>query len=115
MIFTSQLLTLTDVTIDVSIWSTVEPGIGITAASIATLRPILQTLLWRLGFAPPPSYVATRPIGSRDGRSNGRNRRDWFPRTNRTPDLANIELSASTTITTTLSSSQVKTDISSKV
>lgn len=68
------------VIIDVSIWSTVEPGIGITAASIATLRPLLQTVLWRLGFAPPPSHVTARPISSgaeEEGRSRSY-RMDWF-------------------------------------
>jgi hypothetical protein len=80
-----------DVTIDVSIWSTVEPGIGITAASIATLRPVLETLLWRLGFASPPPYIATRPIGSSDGRSNGQYRLDWMKPTHRAPRLAHIE------------------------
>ncbi|KAF1986278.1 hypothetical protein K402DRAFT_421485 [Aulographum hederae CBS 113979] len=29
-------------TVDIAIWSTVEPGIGITAACIATLRPLLK-------------------------------------------------------------------------
>ncbi len=39
---------------DITIWSIVEPGIGITAASIATLRPLLRILLWRMGLAKPP-------------------------------------------------------------
>jgi hypothetical protein len=41
-------------TTDVAIWSTVEPGIGITAGSIACLRPLFRIWLWRMGFAAPP-------------------------------------------------------------
>lgn len=36
---------------DVSIWSAVEPGIGIIAGCIATLRPLLQSILWRTGLS----------------------------------------------------------------
>jgi hypothetical protein len=45
---------------NVAIWSTVEPGVGITAGSMATLRPLLQTLLWRLGLASAPSFARAR-------------------------------------------------------
>lgn len=90
-----------DVIIDVSIWSTVEPGIGITAASIATLRPLLQTILWRLGFAPPPSYITARPINPRDGRSDRQYRLEWLRPTHRPPDLAHIEGSGTTGTTST--------------
>ena len=38
-------------TIDVSIWSTVEPGVGIIAGCIATLRPLLHFILWRTGLS----------------------------------------------------------------
>jgi hypothetical protein len=34
-------------TTDVAIWSTVEPGIGITAAAMATLRPLFRTFFSR--------------------------------------------------------------------
>jgi hypothetical protein len=34
-------------TTDVAIWSTVEPGIGITAAAMATLRPLFRNFLSR--------------------------------------------------------------------
>jgi hypothetical protein len=34
-------------TTDVAIWSTVEPGIGITAAAMATLRPLFRAFLSR--------------------------------------------------------------------
>jgi hypothetical protein len=42
-------------TTDVALWSTIEPGIGITAASLATLRPLFQEGLWRYGYASEPS------------------------------------------------------------
>lgn len=45
---------------NVAIWSTVEPGVGITAGSLATLRPLLQTLLWRLGLASAPASARAR-------------------------------------------------------
>lgn len=41
-------------TTNVAIWSTVEPGIGITASSIATLRPFVRHCLWRMGLASAP-------------------------------------------------------------
>ena len=48
--YISQLTDTSDflfATTDVAIWSTVEPGIGITAAAIATLRPLFRTFLSR--------------------------------------------------------------------
>ncbi|KAH7093331.1 hypothetical protein FB567DRAFT_172568 [Paraphoma chrysanthemicola] len=41
-------------TTDVAIWSTVEPGIGIVAGSIACLRPLFRLWFWRLGLADAP-------------------------------------------------------------
>lgn len=35
----------------VAIWSSVEPGIGITAISLATLRPLFRSFLIRLGVS----------------------------------------------------------------
>jgi len=32
-------------TVDIAIWSTVEPGVGISAACVATLRPLLQVVV----------------------------------------------------------------------
>lgn len=43
-------------TTDVAIWSTVEPGIGITASSIATLRPLVRHCLWWMGLASAPGH-----------------------------------------------------------
>lgn len=39
-----------DDTIGIAIWSTVEVGVGITAGCIATLRPLLQLALSKLGI-----------------------------------------------------------------
>ena len=46
--------------VDVTIWSTVEPGIGIIAGCIATLRPLLQFILWKLGLS--SSVPASIPL-----------------------------------------------------
>lgn len=47
-------------TTDVAIWSTVEPGIGITAGCIATLRPLVRICLWHMGLAAAPRSARTR-------------------------------------------------------
>jgi hypothetical protein len=47
---TTQIDTFLDATTNFAIWSTVEPGIGIIATSIATLRPVLQFVLGKLGL-----------------------------------------------------------------
>lgn len=66
-------------TADVALWSTVEPGIGITAASIATLRPLWQLIWYRAGvssqapravawrerFQGKPTYVRSEASGGR--------------------------------------------------
>jgi hypothetical protein len=61
------LYSLTDVgdflysTSDVAIWSTVETGLGITAAGVATLRPLLKTFFG----------------GGSSARGNGTSARQW--------------------------------------
>ncbi|KAL0938663.1 uncharacterized protein CTRU02_205273 [Colletotrichum truncatum] len=71
-------------TTDIAFWSTVEPGIGITAASLATLRPLWEVMWYRAGVkshAPRavvwrerlngrPSYVRSEESGGR--KYNGR-------------------------------------------
>jgi hypothetical protein len=47
-------------TMDVALWSTVEPGIGITAGSLACLRPLFRVWLWRLGLVAPPRSSRSR-------------------------------------------------------
>ena len=61
--FASRLLNILysiGAAVDVSIWSTVEPGIGIIAGCIATLRPLLQFILWKIGLS--SSVPASVPL-----------------------------------------------------
>jgi hypothetical protein len=58
----------------VAIWSTVEPGIGITASCVATLRPLVRKLKWNLGIGssgpalPSPYYPSISAQKRRDRR-----------------------------------------------
>ncbi|KAF2141892.1 uncharacterized protein K452DRAFT_326918 [Aplosporella prunicola CBS 121167] len=54
---------------DIAIWSTIEPGIGITAACIATLRPLLQMFLHRTGLS-THSHTNTTPFTPNWGSGN---------------------------------------------
>lgn len=47
-------------TVDVTIWSTVEPGIGIIAGCAVTFRPLLQAIRWRIGLS--SSRPASMPL-----------------------------------------------------
>ncbi|CEJ82770.1 hypothetical protein VHEMI02818 [[Torrubiella] hemipterigena] len=38
-------------TTDIAIWSTIEMGLGISAASFSTLRPLARSLGWSIGFS----------------------------------------------------------------
>ncbi|KAF7577802.1 hypothetical protein PtrSN002B_008108 [Pyrenophora tritici-repentis] len=60
-------------TTDVAIWSTVEPGIGIAAGSIATLRPLVRHIRTCLGLSNPTPEVINRTYYP--SVSNGRRRR----------------------------------------
>jgi hypothetical protein len=40
-----KLMNIKDETANVVIWSTIEPGMGITAVSVATLRPLFRVVL----------------------------------------------------------------------
>ncbi|KAF2193688.1 hypothetical protein K469DRAFT_745185 [Zopfia rhizophila CBS 207.26] len=85
-------------TTDVAIWSTVEPGIGITAGSMATLRPLLQTCLWRLGLVSSPASARVQE-SDRSGRSGQKGRsRIGYHRSLGLDDLRSTEASTSTTI-----------------
>jgi len=64
-------------TTDVAIWSTVEPGIGIAAGSIACLRPLFRVWLWRLGFAAPPRDRRSRTYYPSNSGPRGRDRRGY--------------------------------------
>ncbi|KAI1341767.1 hypothetical protein F5Y15DRAFT_375219 [Xylariaceae sp. FL0016] len=59
-------------TVDIAIWSTTEQGLGITAGSLATLRPLFRTIAQRFGVwtssegIPDSNENAPRTIGSID-------------------------------------------------
>lgn len=44
-------------TLDIAIWSTVEQGLAITAGSLATVRPLLKALGYKLGMNSNPSPI----------------------------------------------------------
>ena len=70
-------------TTDVALWSTVEPGIGITAGSMACLRPLFRIWAWKLGLAAEPRNHRSRtyyPSNSDNKRKDRRGyRRDLSP------------------------------------
>ncbi|KAL5377372.1 hypothetical protein DPSP01_009869 [Paraphaeosphaeria sporulosa] len=89
-------------TVDVAIWSTVEPGIGMTAGNMATLRPLLQNFLWRLGLASAPNSTKERVVrrsGPISGESEHNRNRRGFRRSLEASDLTPDEGSTFTTIT----------------
>lgn len=90
-------------TTDVAIWSTVEPGIGIAAASIATLRPLWQLICYRTGLsneAPANLRWRERNRGKRTYiRSEGSStKRTPRLRPDIDPSLTNITIEASDTL-----------------
>ncbi|KAF6804786.1 integral membrane protein [Colletotrichum sojae] len=44
-------------TLDIAIWSSVEQGLAITAGSLATIRPLLKIVGWKLGLTTNPSRM----------------------------------------------------------
>lgn len=54
-------------TTDIAIWSTVEQGLAITAGSLATIRPLFQLALSRLGLTSQRSTLPLTPYGNRSG------------------------------------------------
>lgn len=64
-------------TTDVAIWSTVEPGIGIAAGSIACLRPLFRVWLWRLGLAAAPRERQSRNYYSSNSGQRRKGRRGY--------------------------------------
>ncbi|KAK9776514.1 hypothetical protein SCAR479_06837 [Seiridium cardinale] len=70
-------------TVDIAIWSAVEQGLAITAGCLATLRPLLKEVSYRLGWTKPSSSSggATSGMGQRSGthlQLSGRNTRDMY-------------------------------------
>lgn len=68
-------------TVDVTIWSTVEPGIGIIAGCIVTLRPLLQVIRWKTGLSSsrPASLPLERPGEARKRQSRFGYHRSYGP------------------------------------
>lgn len=61
-------------TLDIAIWSTIEQGLAITAGSLATLRPLIKLLAFRLGLTTKPKSMRpsdyatnSRPLGGSKG------------------------------------------------
>jgi len=95
---THRVLTSIDATVDVALWSTVEPGIGITAGCLATLRPLLQRILLGTGLAAaPPRARQYRSYQSELSRQK-RNRRRGYSNSIEAHDLVPTSGSTSTTI-----------------
>lgn len=71
------LHTMTDIddflysTADVAIWSTVETGLGITAAAVATLKPLLRGFLGGGSSADPAGYRSRGPWHRTSSAKNG--------------------------------------------
>lgn len=65
------------VTTDVALWSTIEPGIGITAGSIACLRPLMRSWLWRLGLADAHREVRSRTYYQSSSEQKRKDRRGY--------------------------------------
>ncbi|KAK7606994.1 hypothetical protein BKA81DRAFT_304393 [Phyllosticta paracitricarpa] len=57
-------------TTDVAIWSSIEPGVGMTAACIATLRPLLQRILHRTGLSTHSRTHSSSPFTPNWGSAN---------------------------------------------
>ena len=68
-------------TVNVSIWSTVEPGIGIIAGCAVTLRPLLQVIRWRTGLSssPPASMPLQRSCKAQKRQSRFSYHRGYGP------------------------------------
>jgi len=56
-------LTMPVVTTNIAMWSTVEPGIGIIAASIATYRPLFRSFFSKLGSLRPGTHRTPPAVG----------------------------------------------------
>ncbi|KAK6068058.1 integral membrane protein [Seiridium cupressi] len=62
-------------TLDIAIWSSVEQGLAVAAGSLATLRPLLKLVGWKLGLTTGPSHFGPSSygkMGSRGGHLSGR-------------------------------------------
>ncbi|KAK8177359.1 integral membrane protein [Phyllosticta citrichinensis] len=94
-------------TTDVAIWSSIEPGVGMTAACIATLRPLLQRILHRTGLSSHSRTHSSHPFTPNWGSANQMGSKSHHSRPGylRNPDdihdLESLRPDNSTTTTTT--------------
>jgi len=51
-------------TTDIAIWSTIEQGLAITASSLATLRPLIKQIAFRLNLTSKPLSLGPSGYGS---------------------------------------------------
>jgi hypothetical protein len=84
-------------TTDVALWSTVEPGIGITAGSIACLRPLFRIWLWRMGLASAPYNHRSRTYYPSNSDQKRKDRRG-YRRSLSPSDLVPTEAAGTTSI-----------------
>jgi hypothetical protein len=62
----SQILTiLIDESVDIAIWSTVEPAIGIVAACVITFRPLLRRILSNSSWGSHSKHTSRSPFEKR--------------------------------------------------
>jgi hypothetical protein len=61
-------------TVDIAIWSNIEPGLGITAGSLATLRPLYRLLVSRVGWSQPSGHMLNASPEGAYSKDNGRHR-----------------------------------------
>jgi hypothetical protein len=84
-------------TTDVALWSTIEPGIGITAGSIACLRPLMRVWLWRMGLADAPRERRSRTYYQSNSDQKKRDRKG-YRRSLSPSDLVPTEVVGTTSI-----------------
>ncbi|KAI3054688.1 hypothetical protein CBS147353_11403 [Aspergillus niger] len=66
-------------TVEIALWSNIECGLGITAGSLATLRPLLRKWLGssadhEYDASPFPGHSSSRPLGKRGGMGRSHDR-----------------------------------------
>ncbi|UPK91751.1 hypothetical protein LCI18_002686 [Fusarium solani-melongenae] len=65
-------------TLDIAIWSSVEQGLAITAGSLATLRPLLKLVAFRLGLTSKPISMPPSGYGVSGHRNTGTGTEGYF-------------------------------------
>ncbi|KAF1845062.1 uncharacterized protein K460DRAFT_282288 [Cucurbitaria berberidis CBS 394.84] len=82
-------------TTDIAIWSTVEPGIGIVAGCIATLRPLVRHCIGLMSLEAAPRDRRSRTYSPSNSRLRRKDRRG-YRRSLSPSDLVPTELSGTT-------------------